>query len=204
MSDEQKQCVKCDEWKPLVAFNKQRNTCRTCRNKYGYARRNRPEIKEYDKAYRQLPETKERKRRWNKLPKSKETNRQYIQRPKVKRMRNISHHNRKARKRSLPNTLTHNQWQACLNYWHGCCAICGKQLNDMFGDFKAHADHWIPLSYEGDDNPGTVVTNMIALCKFCNLSKRATMPNKWLEREFGKRKAKQIAERVQTYFDSLE
>ena len=203
MSDETKQCIKCDEYKPLDAFNYQRNHCKECRNRYGFIRRNHPEVKQYDKAYRQRPEVKERKRQYNQLSKTKEANSEYRQRPEVKKQRGINHRNRKARKRSLPNTLTVIEWQNALNYFNGCCAVCERQLNDMFGEFNVHADHWIPLSYEGDDNPGTIATNIIPLCKRCNLSKNATMPEEWLKQNFSKRKAKKITARIQEYFDTL-
>ncbi|MDQ7034342.1 MAG: hypothetical protein Q9P01_05755 [Anaerolineae bacterium] len=51
------------------------------------------------------------------------------------------------------------------------------------------------------DCPGTVVENMICLCSSCNLSKNATLPDEWLNRKYGKRKAKQILERIEDYFD---
>jgi len=105
----------------------------------------------------------------------------------------------------LPNTLTDAEWQNALNYFNGCCAVCGRQLNDMFGQFRAAKDHWIPLQH-GKDNPGTVVKNIVPLCHGvggCNNRKYISMPNEWLKRKFGRRKAKQIAARVQAYFDSL-
>lgn len=105
---------------------------------------------------------------------------------------------RTARKRNLPDTFTPKQWERALDYFHGCCAVCGSQLYDLFGSVEPHADHWIPLS-----NPkctGTVVTNMLPLCNTCNLSKLATLPNEWLGQKFGKRKAKQILEKVEAYF----
>lgn len=108
---------------------------------------------------------------------------------------------REARKRQFPVAFTFEQWQSCLEYHHYCCAVCGNQLRDLFGDVKPHADHWIPLSYEGADNPGTVATNMICLCSDCNFSKRATMPDVWLIEQYGKRKANEILTRVNTYFE---
>lgn len=110
--------------------------------------------------------------------------------------------NRRARKRSLPDTFTESQWIACLEYHHYTCAVCGNQLIDLFGNVP-HADHWIPLAYNGDDNPGTVATNMICLCSACNLSKRDTMPDVWLKAQYGTRKANEILRRVKIYFISI-
>lgn len=106
---------------------------------------------------------------------------------------------RRARVRSLPSTFTHEQWLACLEYWHNRCAVCGNQLRDLFGSIEPHFDHWIPISHEAC--PGTVVGNMVCLCSFCNLSKHHILPEIWLTRRYGKRKASQIMKRVQAYFE---
>lgn len=104
---------------------------------------------------------------------------------------------------NLPRTFTPEQWQACLEYHHYCCAVCGAQLRDLFGNIEPHADHWIPISYEGDDNPGTVAGNMICLCNSCNSSKSSKMPYDWLKEQFGTRKANEILARVNAYFESV-
>jgi 5-methylcytosine-specific restriction endonuclease McrA len=111
---------------------------------------------------------------------------------------------RRARKRNLPDTFTVEQWQTCLDYFNGCCAVCGRQLNDLFGTHYAAADHFIPLSYEGADNPGTVATNIIPLCHGidgCNNSKSNKLPDEWLIAKYGKRKAMEVLQKVETYFE---
>lgn len=129
----------------------------------------------------------------------------YNQSSKAKESRRIYAVNRSARKYGLPATLTPGQWQHALNYFNGCCAVCGRQMNDMFGEFTISADHWIPLiAYE--NGPGTVATNIIPLCHGkggCNNSKVHHLPTFWLDRKYGKRKGRQIAAKIQTYFDSL-
>lgn len=134
-------------------------------------------------------------------------NRALRQTPKGRAADKINNQNRRARQRSLPNTLTTEQVQHALNYFDGCCAVCGRQLNDMFGEFTAAADHWVPLSYKGDDNPGTAATNIVPLCHGvggCNNSKGAKMPDAWLKQQFGTRKANKIMKRIEVYFDSLD
>lgn len=113
--------------------------------------------------------------------------------------RRINANRRRARKKQLPDTFTHEQWQECLEYWNGCCTVCGNQLRNLFGDVVPHADHWIPLAIP--DCPGTSADNMICLCSSCNSSKNSSNPVEWLERKYGKRKAKQILERVEKYFE---
>lgn len=110
----------------------------------------------------------------------------------------------RARKRNLPDTFTPEQWQACLEYHNHCCAVCGKQLYDLWGEVEPHADHWIPITYNGDDNPGTVVENMICLCNHCNSSKSAKMPYDWLKEQFGTRQANAILARVNAYFEQVK
>jgi hypothetical protein len=111
---------------------------------------------------------------------------------------------RRARKRRLPDTFTSEQWLVCLEYFNYCCAVCGAQLRDLFGDVQPHADHWIPLSYDGDDNPGTVVENIVCLCNGCNRSKSAKMPDVWLVEKYGKRKAAEILVRIHAYFEQVK
>lgn len=108
---------------------------------------------------------------------------------------------RRARKHQLPDTFTAEQWQSCLEYFNFCCAVCGAQLRDLFGEIEPHADHWIPISYQGDDNPGTVAENIVCLCNGCNHSKGAKMPLEWLREKFGTRKAAEIMSIIQTYFE---
>jgi hypothetical protein len=109
---------------------------------------------------------------------------------------------RRARKVSKPDTFTPEQWRHCLDYFKGCCAVCGRPLGGLF--HRPHADHWIALS--DPDSPGTVARNMVCLCGGrggCNESKANKRPEVWLESKFGKRKAKQIIKRVEGYFASL-
>lgn len=116
----------------------------------------------------------------------------------------IRSHRRMARKRNLPNTFTHDDWQHALNYFNGCCAVCGRQLTDLFTTHKAHADHWIPLN--DAFCPGSVATNIVPLCgglDGCNQSKGSKLPNAWLIERFGKRKAEAILIRVKAYFDNI-
>jgi predicted restriction endonuclease len=152
-----------------------------------YRQANRDEKREKDRAYQQANKEHIRKQK-----------REYKQAnpDKVR----ISKQRRRARKANLPDTFTERQWLECLEYFNYCCAVCGHQLRDLFGDVKPHADHWIPVSYEDGDNPGTTADNMVCLCSECNLDKNAKHPEQWLIEKFGKRKAVQILERIQTYF----
>ena len=134
-NDATKTCRKCGVEKHPDKFHEQRRVCKSCRQARGLINKRiwaqRPENKErrkaYDREYRNRPKTKERKRVLARQRPKSET---YIIKDAIYQQ------NRKARKNSLPNALTHTHWQYALNYFNGCCAVCGRQLNDMFGEFR--------------------------------------------------------------------
>jgi hypothetical protein len=111
---------------------------------------------------------------------------------------------RRAQKVNLPFAFTAEDETRALEYFNGCCAVCGRPLWDLFGERKLAFDHWIAINDPRPDNPGTVPWNMVPLCHGidgCNTKKHDTDPPVWLNREFGKRKATQIIERIETFFD---
>lgn len=157
--------------------------------------RQRAHDREYGKQYRQTQKYKETR---------KSINARRREDPKFKAQMKVAYQKRQARKLELPDTLTTEQWQFALDYFNGCCAVCGRPLKDLFGTHTASIDHWIPLS-----NPeclGTTADNCIPLCHGfdgCNGSKNYRDPVEWLNGKFGKRKAKKILERINAYFDMI-
>lgn len=115
-------------------------------------------------------------------------------------------HRRRAREMALPNTLTTKQWQDALDYFHGCCAVCGR-LPDLWHTLAQ--DHWIPLSDTRKDNPGSAAGNIIPLCHSrkgapdagCNNMKWRKDPVEWLIQRYGEKKAQQILRRIFDYFE---
>lgn len=115
-------------------------------------------------------------------------------------------HRRRSILLSLPNTFVEADWQRCLDYWHGCCAVCGRQAKDLFGTHTLAQDHWVALTDKRPDNPGNVAANVVPLChglNGCNNSKSNQDATTWLIARVGKRKANRIIARVQQYFDWL-
>lgn len=113
------------------------------------------------------------------------------------------HRRRRARKAAVPATFTIEHERLALDYFNGCCAVCGCQLKDLFGTHTVHFDHWIPLSKGG----GTTPDNMVPLCggqNGCNQSKGAKDPVKWLQSQFGKHKARTIFARILTYHEWIK
>jgi hypothetical protein len=122
-------------------------------------------------------------------------------RERKRKYRAVNESTRKARKTGLPCSLTTAEWERCLDYWQHCCAVCGRPV----GLWHTLArEHWIALSDPRPDNPGTVATNIVPLCHGmggCNNSKHNRDAIEWLTERYGKRKAKQITQRVQRYFE---
>lgn len=118
-----------------------------------------------------------------------------------KEKRNINWQSREARKRSLPTDFTIQDWQFALDYFGGCCAVCGKPLFGLF--HRPAMDHWIPVS---DPNcPGNIPTNIAPLCDGndgCNQSKNAHDPEQWLQKKFPKQ-AKAILARIHEFFSKV-
>lgn len=106
---------------------------------------------------------------------------------------------RRARKKELPDTFTKRHWELCLIYWNGKCAVCGYPFNDIFGETKEHADHWIPIKHP--DCPGTIPDNMVCLCNSCNSSKSYLHPEEWVNRIYSARVSKKILKRIEAYFE---
>jgi len=111
---------------------------------------------------------------------------------------NLHGRQRKAKKRSLPSTLTAEEQAFCRAYFHYACAVCG---NEEGFRWLIALDHWIPL--DSSACPGTIATNMIPLCHGiggCNNSKGTKEPGAWLVERCGTRKATAILKRINAYF----
>lgn len=110
-----------------------------------------------------------------------------------------------ARKRSQPHTMKGEDWQYALNYFGGCCAVCGKPP-DFWTTIAM--DHWIPVS--SPDCPGTVASNIIPLCHAikggeggCNNEKGNKDALIWLIEKHGQSKGKGIANKIKSYIDHI-
>lgn len=110
---------------------------------------------------------------------------------------------RRARMKNLGATFTAKHRRFGLEYFHGCCAVCGRPLKDLFGTHTVHWDHWIPLSKGGASTPD----NMVPLCggeNGCNNKKGSMNPRVWLENMYGKKKSQAVLARVNAYFEYVK
>lgn len=168
-----------------------------------YREKNRKRIHERNKeTYKKLSETGKLDRaKRNKMTKdwrarNPDHSREYTQRTRKESL--IRTQLRNARKASHPNDYTPADWQFALDYFKGCCAVCGRPAGFFH---KIAMDHWIPLSRS--DCLGTVPHNIVPLChgiEGCNNSKNYRDPEKWLIAKFGKVKGSAILLRVAEFF----
>lgn len=143
-----KKCKYCGKVKPIeeyrmVGKHRRIEYCPDCE---AIAKK---EKAKYDKKY--LEENKEKKK-------------EYYQQWKEQggsEIRRINEQQREARKRSLKNTLTLEDWHDCLEYFDNRCAYCGCKSEQL------SQDHVIPLSKGGE----YVRENIVPACKSCNSSK---------------------------------
>lgn len=167
---------------------------------------NRDRVAEWGKQYRsenkEVIQQRKRIYRRNHPEKHRRRIKKYSKTIKGRITKVVSVARRRARKLSLPNTFTSDDWRYCLSYFNYTCPVCDKQLRGLFGLTKPHADHWIPLA--ASDCPGTVKENMVCLCNHCNNSKGAKDPVEWLHQTFNGKKANAILDRIQDYFQSLD
>lgn len=141
------------------------------KQKQEYGRRNRAILREKSKKYRHL---------WK-----------------------LSRARRRATLRRLPNDFTSTDWRICLEYFNHRCCICGNTI----GLWHTLApDHWIPIS--SPECPGNVKSNIVPMCHAikdgsggCNNNKSSKDPESWLVERYGKRKARQILDRIHAYFE---
>lgn len=187
-----------------------------------WRRRNKQHVSEYNHQYysANVDYEKVRRREYQKTHKAQiaRTRKLYLQRNQAvikerhsawarsdrgRLSKRINQSKRLARKRNLPDTFTPLDWERCLGYWHGCCAVCGRPAGLWH---TIAADHWIPLS--SPDCPGTVPTNIVPLCHAkkdgegsCNVSKRDRDPAQWLVEYLEAKKAAAKLAEIESYFD---
>lgn len=106
----------------------------------------------------------------------------------------------RTRKRGFQFDFSPDNWKFALDYFGGCCAVCGRPPG--FWHTLAQ-DHWIPIT--SPECPGTVAWNIVPLCHGtagCNNSKINKPAAEWLYEKFGKRKGHAILRKIEAFLDS--
>lgn len=198
-----KQCTKCKVWLPATLgywyYNKEgkyglhspcKNCCKLKTKNYNTV--HKTEKSKQNKLYRESNKEKIKIKRKNFYIKNKEKidnrNNKWVENNKeksklIKQRWSKSHlkygrlasQKRNARKKHLPDTLTLEQMEYLYKYFDNKCLVCGSIT-------KLTLDHWVPLTNENCF--GTVVVNIVLLCKSCNSSKCNSLPTRWLMQKF--------------------
>jgi 5-methylcytosine-specific restriction endonuclease McrA len=79
--------------------------------------------------------------------------------------------NRIARLKKAEGSYTPDDVARIYEQQKGCCAYCGKPVNDNY-----HVDHVIPISRGGTNYP----ENLAIACPFCNDSKGSKLLSEWI------------------------
>jgi hypothetical protein len=181
----------------------------------------RAEYKTRKREYDKSPERKAIQRERNKRADVIARRRQYYQRQDIREQQNqynreryhrdervkalsrANRHIRRARLLSLPTTFSGADWQKAIEYFGGCCAVCGRKPEPPL---TLAADHWLPLAKGG----ATIPTNIVPLCHSlkggtgsCDRNKWHKDPHPWLIEKYGEEKAQEIENRIQEYFSWL-
>ncbi len=175
---EGKKCTKCDVWKVLDEFSKDklqcngyRPSCKVCsnaRNKL-YAKSNKEKIK--NKKHNYYLENKETilKRTKKYYQKNKEYYKNYHAEYYEGNYEKYYNSTVKRRSYNFQVSFTPLQRNKILDRDNWICQCCGILVHDekINNETKAHIDHIIPISKGGNSEP----SNLQVLCRTCNLSK---------------------------------
>ncbi len=134
--------------------------------------RSRPGVREMrnaqEKVYRRMPEYRARRRSYYHRPGVRERSMEYW------RVYGIT---RRARKRSIPGTHTHEQIQDLLSSQHHRCYYCGNKFAKVKGKYVYHVEHTFPVSrVAGGNIPANDISYLVLACPHCNMSKKDKFP----------------------------
>lgn len=166
-------CIDCEEYKHISGQNR----CKNCYQKFRKTpeeKAKRAEVERQRRAQnREEYNKKERERNQRRKEERAEYNKKYYAEnaEKLKQYQREwqrSHPQRRddykrkyiARKNSLPDTLTEQEWKEILAKFNHLCAYCGSD-----GDLVK--EHWLPASKGG----GYTAENIVPACSTCNSSK---------------------------------
>lgn len=190
-----KVCTKCEMDVILEGYRKKEgglggkaSICRACESKRGrkwreenpdkiremaqkYYEEKRDEIREKQRKYHEEKPhmALNRNRKWRKQNCEMLRERMRLQRQANPEKNKVIIHRRLARKRHLPDTLSHEQMNEILDHFGGCA---------LSGGSNVHFDHVIPLA---TGHGGTTYGNMVPLRADLNLTKNDSNVFEWFE-----------------------
>lgn len=217
---EYKHCYKCNEYKDIALFTKNKNTwdgfgveCLDCRRKYN--QKHKKEKNEYqkqwvnknkDKVYKSQKEYyQENKISINKKKKEylDTSDNREIHNERVRGYRNkdlekyrnysrLKKQQRRAIKKVLPNTLTQKEWETCIEFFSNNNILYCAYCGEVVNN--PHQDHIIPMANGGGYTKG----NIIPTCGSCNCRKHISNMEEWYEQQdfFSQKRLNKIYEWV--------
>ena len=150
-----------------------------------YREENKEKIKEKDMKYRENNKDKEAIRRIKyyeaNIGKYRIQHKKYKSENKEKI--NIATNKRRAIKRSLPATLTIEQWESSKMYFDNKCVYCGEKL-------PLEKEHFLAITKSGE----FTVDNIIPSCRICNCNKHNKSFFEWYpnHKHYSKQREKKI------------
>lgn len=165
------------EFFPLDKKNKDglKGTCRECFNaKAREDRKNNPEkykVRDSKNYQRQREHRKKYYKKYSKENREQIAEVQKKWREDHKGQAKVIRIRRLHRKRSLPHTLTLQEWWNVLKHFNNSCCYCGME----FDDIEPTQEHFIPVAKGG----GYTKHNIICACNSCNCSKQDRDFNGW-------------------------
>lgn len=156
-----------------------KSMCKACTKEYYKAYSALPEVRqriqEHEKEDRANPEFQKRRKERRDLPDVKahkqKYNKEYRSTPESRERYKALEQNRRARKRAVGGTHTHEQIREQYDRQKSKCYYCIKKI--AWG--KHHIDHVIPLSRGGSND----ISNLVIACQKCNLTKHNRLPHEW-------------------------
>lgn len=133
--------------------------CKECSNRYLKARRSRKERPDL-----------EVRRKWSEKNREKLREMDTLYREQNRDILRLRENLRRARKQSLPYTLSEKEFVEILDKFSNKCALCDDDAEAM--------DHFIPLAI---GHGGTIKENIIPLCAKMNSSKHSRNPFEWAD-----------------------
>lgn len=178
-------CSVCSKEKP----HQGKGMCRACyaneyrkTHKKQHADREKKRRQKNPEKYREIDRKRnstERRKAWKKeygkayysknIDKLQEYNREWMKKNKEK----MNHHYsmRRSRRKSLPSTLTQEEWMDILEKHDHRCVYCNRQMQ------RLTKDHVIPASRGG----GYTADNIVPACGSCNSRKNTKTPEEFRE-----------------------
>jgi RNA polymerase sigma factor (sigma-70 family) len=202
---EYKYCYKCNEYKIIKLFTKNKNywdgfgaECLDCRRKYN--QEHKKERNEYQKQWNIKNKDKINKKQREYYEKNKKVlnkkKKEYLntgnnrekhnERVRDCRNKNLEKHKnysrlkkqqRRAIKKILPNTLTQKEWETCIEFFSNNNVLYCAYCGEVINN--PHQDHIIPMANGGGYTKG----NIIPTCQSCNCKKHTSNMEEWYEQQ---------------------